>query len=58
VYEVAAGVYRMPLPLPNDGLRAVNVYVLVEPDGLVLRELAPDVTTEQVVAATGVPLTY
>lgn len=36
VYEVAAGVYRMPLPLPNDGLRAVNVYVLVEPDGLVL----------------------
>jgi 3-oxoacid CoA-transferase subunit B len=28
----------------------------VEPDGLVLRELAPDVTEEQVVAATGVPL--
>ena len=29
VEEVAAGVYRIPLPLPEDGLRAVNVYVLV-----------------------------
>jgi 3-oxoacid CoA-transferase subunit B len=28
----------------------------VEPGGMVLRELAPDVTEEQVVAATGVPL--
>jgi glyoxylase-like metal-dependent hydrolase (beta-lactamase superfamily II) len=36
VYEVARGVYRLPLPLPNDGLRAVNVYVLVQPDGLVM----------------------
>ena len=35
-YEVAAGVHRIPLPLPNDGLRAVNVYVLHGPDGLVL----------------------
>lgn len=32
VFEVAEGVYRVPLPLPNDGLRAVNVYV-VEADG-------------------------
>lgn len=28
-YEVAAGVFRVPLPLPMDGLRAVNVYALV-----------------------------
>jgi glyoxylase-like metal-dependent hydrolase (beta-lactamase superfamily II) len=28
VDEVAPGVYRVPLPLPNDGLTAVNVYVL------------------------------
>ena len=35
-YEVAPGVFRVPLPLPNDGLRAVNVYVLATPDGLVL----------------------
>ena len=35
-YEVAPGVHRIPLPLPNDGLRAVNVYVLQSNDGLVL----------------------
>jgi glyoxylase-like metal-dependent hydrolase (beta-lactamase superfamily II) len=35
-FEVAPGVHRVPLPLPNDGLRAVNVYVLSAPDGLVL----------------------
>lgn len=27
-FEVAPGVFRVPLPLPNDGLKAVNVYVL------------------------------
>jgi glyoxylase-like metal-dependent hydrolase (beta-lactamase superfamily II) len=35
-FEVAAGVYRLPLPLPNDGLRAVNVYALVSGTGLML----------------------
>jgi len=35
-YEVSPGLHRVPLPLPNDGLRAVNVYVLDGPDGLVL----------------------
>ena len=34
-FEVAPGVFRVPLPLPNDGLKAVNVYVLQTPDGLV-----------------------
>lgn len=33
---VADGVHRIPLPLPNDGLRAVNVYVLKTADGVVL----------------------
>lgn len=33
VDEVAPGVHRIPLPLPNDGLRAVNVYVLSGPGG-------------------------
>jgi glyoxylase-like metal-dependent hydrolase (beta-lactamase superfamily II) len=32
-FEVAPGVHRVPLPLPNDGLRAVNVYVLAARDG-------------------------
>ncbi|MCW2601175.1 MAG: ampC [Frankiales bacterium] len=34
-FEEAPGVYRVPLPLPNDGLRAVNVYVIVTDAGLV-----------------------
>jgi glyoxylase-like metal-dependent hydrolase (beta-lactamase superfamily II) len=33
---VAPGVYRVPLPLPNDGLTAVNVYVLTGADAVVL----------------------
>jgi glyoxylase-like metal-dependent hydrolase (beta-lactamase superfamily II) len=32
--QVAPGVHRVPLPLPMDGLRAINVYVLETPDGL------------------------
>ena len=35
-WKVADGVFRIPLPLPMDGLRAVNVYVLETDDGLVL----------------------
>jgi glyoxylase-like metal-dependent hydrolase (beta-lactamase superfamily II) len=33
---VAPGVHRIPLPLPNDGLRAISVYAIEQPDGLVL----------------------
>ncbi|GAB3487458.1 MBL fold metallo-hydrolase [Amycolatopsis cihanbeyliensis] len=36
IYTVAPGVYRIPLPMPNDGLRAVNVYALTDGDTLVL----------------------
>src|SRR3954453_4689207 len=35
-WPVPPGVVRIPLPLPMDGLRAVNVYVLETDDGLVL----------------------
>jgi len=35
-WPVAAGVWRVPLPLPMDGLRAVNVYILETPEGLTL----------------------
>ncbi len=35
-HAVASGVYRIPLPLPNDGLRAVNVYAVVDGDDLTL----------------------
>jgi glyoxylase-like metal-dependent hydrolase (beta-lactamase superfamily II) len=36
LFELAPGVYRIPLPLPQDGLRAVNVYALALDDDLVL----------------------
>src|SRR3569833_2644624 len=35
-FQVAPGVHRIPLPLPTDGLRAVNVYAIEDDDGLVL----------------------
>ena len=35
-WPVAEGLHRIPLPLPNDGLRAVNVYALETGDGLTL----------------------
>ncbi len=35
-HRVADGVHRIPLPLPMDGLRAVNVYALETDDGLTL----------------------
>ena len=34
VFEVSEGVYRIPLPLPNDGLRAINLYLIVEDGNL------------------------
>jgi glyoxylase-like metal-dependent hydrolase (beta-lactamase superfamily II) len=36
VYELQPGLYRIPLPMPSDGLRAVNVYALRDGDALVL----------------------
>ena len=35
-FEVSPGVFRIPLPLPHDGLRAVNVYAIVDGDGVVM----------------------
>jgi glyoxylase-like metal-dependent hydrolase (beta-lactamase superfamily II) len=42
-FEVAPGVHRIPLPLPNDGLRAVNVYAIATPDGFVLIDAGWDI---------------
>ncbi|WP_091297552.1 MBL fold metallo-hydrolase [Amycolatopsis xylanica] len=36
VYAVAPGVYRIPLPLPHDALRAVNVYAITDGSELAL----------------------
>lgn len=35
-WSVAPGVHRIPLPLPMDGLKAVNVYVIETDEGLTL----------------------
>ena len=35
-WPTAPGVHRIPLPLPTDGLRAVNVYAIETDDGLTL----------------------
>lgn len=32
--DLGNGLYRIPLPLPGDALRAVNVYAIVGPDGV------------------------
>lgn len=45
VYEVAPGVHRIPLPLPDRGLHSVNVYALAAPEGVVLID-AGQATTE------------
>ena len=34
--DLGGGVFRVPLPLPNDGLRAVNVYAIESDTGLVM----------------------
>lgn len=54
-YEVAPGVHRIPLPLPNDGLRAVNVYAIEDGDGLVLIDSgwALDAARDELEAALG-----
>jgi glyoxylase-like metal-dependent hydrolase (beta-lactamase superfamily II) len=35
-YPVAPGVHRIPLPLPGEGLRAVNIYVVEDAEGPIL----------------------
>lgn len=35
-WQVAEGIHRIPLPLPMDGLKAINVYVIESADGLTL----------------------
>lgn len=35
-FEVAAGVHRIPLPLPGDGLKAINVYAIEDADRIAL----------------------
>src|ERR1700745_924630 len=34
VQDLGGGIYRIPLPLPLDGLKAVNVYAITDPGGV------------------------
>jgi glyoxylase-like metal-dependent hydrolase (beta-lactamase superfamily II) len=43
VYRVAPGVLRVPLPIPEDGLRAVNAYVLDDARPLTVLDPGPGV---------------
>ncbi|TDV52277.1 MBL fold metallo-hydrolase [Actinophytocola oryzae] len=54
-FEVAPGVHRIPLPLPMDGLRAVNVYAVETGGGLVMIDSgwALDVAEKQLERALG-----
>ena len=57
VYHVAPGVYRIPLPMPNDGLKAVNVYALTDGDSLVLIDSGwaiPDARDQLEAALSGI----
>ncbi|HEX3779691.1 MAG TPA: MBL fold metallo-hydrolase [Pseudonocardiaceae bacterium] len=53
VFEVVPGIHRIPLPLPNDGLRAVNVYAIAAGDRLVMIDSgwAIEAAREQLAAA-------
>lgn len=46
-YRVAPGVHRIPLPMPNDGLRAVNGYVVERADAVTLIDPGVDVATSR-----------
>src|SRR5215469_6892884 len=54
-HPAAAGVYRIPLPLPFDGLRAVNAYAIEASDGLVMIDSGwlLDATKEQLERSLG-----
>ena len=54
-HQAAPGVYRIPLPLPFDGLRAVNAYAIEAADGLVMIDSGwlLDATKEQLERSLG-----
>ena len=53
VFRCAPGVYRIPLPLPQDGLRAVNVYVLQHDTGLTVIDAGWSLTESRDLLAAG-----
>jgi glyoxylase-like metal-dependent hydrolase (beta-lactamase superfamily II) len=52
-FEVLPGVHRIPLPLPNDGLKAVNVYAIADGEQVVLIDAGWALAGAQDVLARG-----
>ncbi|MBE7189109.1 MBL fold metallo-hydrolase [Jatrophihabitans endophyticus] len=52
-FEVAPGVHRIPLPLPNDGLKAVNVYAISDGSKVVLVDAGWALTESQELLGLG-----
>lgn len=55
-FEVAPGIHRIPLPLPMDGLKAVNVYVIETDEGLTLVDGGWSVTEGRTALEAGLKL--
>ena len=55
VEDLGGGIYRIPLPLPLDGLKAVNVYAITDPGGVDLIDagMAIVAARERLTAALG-----
>jgi glyoxylase-like metal-dependent hydrolase (beta-lactamase superfamily II) len=53
VEDLGGGVHRIPLPLPGDALRAVNIYAIASDDGVCLIDagMATDGAKEQLTSA-------
>ena len=52
-HEVAAGVHRIPLPLPGDALKAVNIYAISDGDQVVLIDGGWALEEAETLLATG-----
>jgi glyoxylase-like metal-dependent hydrolase (beta-lactamase superfamily II) len=52
-HEVAPGVYRIPLPLPDKGLRMVNAYAVADGDEMVLIDAGWDLPEARDLLARG-----
>jgi glyoxylase-like metal-dependent hydrolase (beta-lactamase superfamily II) len=52
-FEVSPGVHRIPLPLPNDGLKAVNVYAIEDGEQVVLIDSGWALAESQELLAAG-----
>lgn len=53
VEKIASNTYRIPLPLPEEGLAAVNTYALVDEQGVVLIDAGADTDASRAALQSG-----